>query len=131
MMSLFEIHTGVARAGSTFMAILAIWALVLRFRSRPLDGNWFGAAMVGELLLIAQFIMGWLLYFQTSGAGLPRAYLHILYGMVALLVLPAGYSYFGRIEDENVKTIAMAFICFFLWGIIQRASIVTDVLPIL
>jgi len=130
-MSLVEIHIGVARAGSTFMAILAIWALFLRFRSKPLDGNWFGAAVIGELLLIAQFAAGWLLYFQTGGTGLPRVYLHVLYGMVALLVLPAGYSYFGQLEDENVKTIAMAFICFFLWGIILRASTVADILPVM
>lgn len=130
-MALIEIHTGVARAGTLFMMVLAIWALFLRFRSRPLDGNWFGAAVVGELLLIAQFIVGWLLYFETGGAGLPRAYLHILYGVAALLVLPAGYSYFGNIEDENVRTIAMAFICFFLWGVLLRASTVADILPVL
>lgn len=130
-MSLLEIHAGVARAATTFMIILAIWALLLRFRSRPLDGNWFGAAMVGELLLVAQFLIGWLLYFQTGGAGLPRAYLHILYGVVTLLVLPVGYSYFSRIDDDNVKTVAMAFICFFLWGVILRTSTVADLLPVL
>ena len=121
-MSLFIIHAGLSNTGSLFMAALAIWAIYLRIRTQPLNGNWYGAAVMGEILLIAQFIMGWLLYFQLNGGALPRTYLHILYGLVAILTLPAGYSYFGNLEDENVKTVAMAAICIFLWGIIMRAS---------
>ena len=123
------IHDRLAQTAMLFIGILAIWALVLRFRSRPLDGNWFGAAIIGEFLLIGQFVLGFLLFFQTGGATLPRAYLHILYGAVAVIALPAGYSYFAKLEDENVKTVAMAAICFFLWGVIIRASSVAELLP--
>ena len=124
------IHDRLSQTAMLFIGILALWALLLRFRSRPLDGNWFGAAVIGELLLIGQFVLGFMLYFQTGGAGLPRAYLHILYGAVAVIALPAGYGYFAQLEDENVKTVAMAFICFFLWGIIIRASSVAELFPI-
>ena len=85
---------------------------------------------MGELLLISQFILGWLLYFQLNGGALPRPYLHILYGLVSIMALPAGYSYFSQLEDENVKTVAMAAICIFLWGIIARAASVAT-LPFL
>lgn len=121
-MPLSLIHDRLSDTATLFIAALAIWAIVLRIRSRPLDGNWFGAAVVGELLLIAQFLLGALLYLQTGGGTLARGYLHILYGVVAIITLPAGYNYFAKIEDENVKTLAMAFVCFFLWGIILRAS---------
>jgi hypothetical protein len=56
------------------------------------------------------------------GAALPRPFLHILYGIVAILTMPAAYSYFSQLEDENVKTVAMAVTCLFLWGILLRAT---------
>ena len=123
-MSLVEIHARLSDTASLFLAVLAVWAIVNRVRTRPLDGNWYGAAVIGELLLLAQFILGWLIYFQGFGVVLPRAYLHILYGAVAIIVLPAGYMYFAQLENENVKSIALALICIFLWGIVQRAGYV-------
>ncbi len=56
------------------------------------------------------------------GATLPRPFMHILYGIGAVITLPAAQSYFGQLEDEKVKALAMAAVCFFLWGIVLRAS---------
>lgn len=121
-MSWVEVHRGLANASTLFVAALAVWALFLRLRSQPLDGNWFGAAVIGELLLLAQFGVGWVLWFQGMGAALPRAWIHILYGVVAIITLPAAYLYFSKIQDPKVQTIAMAVACAFLWGIVLRAS---------
>ena len=122
-MSLPILHQGLANAAGWFVAILAVWALIQFLRSQALDGNWFGAAVIGELLLLAQFAVGWLLYFQvpieTMGQ---RPWIHILYGSVAVISLPAGYAYFNNIGQPKVQALAMAVICFFLWGIIQRAG---------
>jgi hypothetical protein len=126
-MSLIEIHAGLARTASLFLAVLAVWAILLRIRTRPLDSNWYGAAVIGEILLIAQFLLGWVLFFQFGGGALPRPYLHILYGLVAVIALPAGYAYFSRLEDEGVKTVAMAVTCIFLWGIVSRATNVATI----
>ena len=105
-----------------FVAILAVWSFVQRLRSRPLDGSWFGAAVIGELLLLAQFGVGWLLWFQGMGSVLPRPWIHILYGVVAVITIPAAYAYFSRIPDAKVQTLAMALTCFFLWGILLRSA---------
>jgi len=122
-MSIPEIHARLADSATIFVAVLGIWALLLRFRSRPLDTNWFGAAMIGELLLVAQGLLGVYLYYVAGvGAALPRPFMHILYGIVAVLTLPAAHSYFSQLEDEKVKSLAMAAACFFLWGIVLRAS---------
>jgi hypothetical protein len=43
-----------------------------------------------------------------------------------VICLPAAQSYFGNFEDENVKTLAMAATCAFLWGILLRASSVAQ-----
>jgi hypothetical protein len=128
-MTLNQIHSGLANTALLFIGILGIWAVLLRVRGRPLDGAWYGAAMVGELLLLAQVVIGAILYFQGFGVVLQRPMLHILYGVVAIITLPAAYAYFGQLENENVKTVAMAVTCFFLWGILQRANQVVYLIP--
>ncbi|RIK36006.1 MAG: hypothetical protein DCC55_28605 [Chloroflexi bacterium] len=125
-MSLVEVHIRLASTASLFIGILALWALFLRIRGRGLDGSWIGAAVVGELLLVAQGLLGGYLYFIGLGVALPRPFLHILYGVVAVVTLPAAYTYFGNLEDDRVKTLAMALTCAFLWGILQRASYVAQ-----
>jgi hypothetical protein len=126
-MALTQIHAGLANTAVLFIAALGIWALLLRFTSRPLNSAWFGAALMGEILIIAQGVLGGLLYLQGLNAALPRPFMHILYGVVAIITLPAAQSYFGQLEDENVKTLAIAASCFFLWGILLRASYVAQV----
>ena len=121
-MPITQIHAGLANTASLFVAILSIWALFLAMRNRPLDGGWLGAAVIGELLLVAQFALGWVLYFQGMGAVLPRPWIHILYGMVAVITLPAAYAYFSNIKDPRVQTLAMFAICAFLWGILLRSA---------
>lgn len=128
-MSIVEIHHRLASTATLFTAALGLWALFLRFRARPLDSNWLGAAVIGELLLVAQSLLGVWLYLQGTGAALPRPFLHILYGIVSVITLPAAYGYFNTLEDENVKTLAMAAASFFLWGIVLRAAYVAQFAP--
>jgi len=124
-----EMHRGLANASTLFVAALAIWAIFLRLRSQPLDGSWLGAAVIGELLLLTQFGVGWILWFEGVGTALPRAWIHILYGVVAVITLPAAYLYFSKIQDPKVQTVAMAVACAFLWGIVLRSSQVA-VIPV-
>ncbi|MFN8487186.1 MAG: hypothetical protein U0350_06300 [Caldilineaceae bacterium] len=128
-MSLVEIHTRLSSTATLFTGALALWALFLRFRAKPLDGNWLGAAVIGEVVLLAQSLLGFYLYLQGGGTALPRPFLHILYGIVSIITLPAAYGYFNTLDDENVKTLAMAAACIFLWGIILRASYVAEFAP--
>jgi hypothetical protein len=125
-MSLIEIHDRLADTAVLFIAALGIWALILRFMGRRLDGTWFGAAMIGEILIVAEGALGGLLYLGGSESALERPFMHILYGIVALITLPAAQSYFGNLEDENIKTLAMAAACAFLWGILLRAAYVAQ-----
>lgn len=124
MESLSDIHRGLAQSGIFFFIALGVWALWHRFRSRPLDGSWYGAAVIGELLMIVEFLLGWLLYGQGLGGNLARGFVHILYAAVAVITLPAAYLYLSRLKDENVKTLLFAIVCFFLMEVIVRARVV-------
>jgi hypothetical protein len=122
-MSFIEIHARLTDTATLFIGFIGLWALYFRFRGRPLDPSWYGAALIAELLLVAQVLLGVYLYYGLGlGAALPRPFMHILYGIVAVLTIPAAQSYFGQLEDENVKTVAMAAACIFLWGILLRAA---------
>lgn len=120
-MSLSDIHAGLAQSATLFMIILGAWAIVFRLRSRPLDGSFYGGLAVGEIVMVAQFALGWILYSQGLGDKLPRAFVHILYGAVAVITLPAAYAYLSKLEDENTKTILFAIVCFFLMEVVIRA----------
>ena len=120
-MSLTQVHAGLAQTGTLFMIALGVWAIVFRIRSRPLDGSWYGGAAVGEILMLVQFVLGWVLYGQGLGDNLPRAFVPILYGAVAVITLPAAYAYLSKLEDENVKSILFAIVCFFLMEVVIRA----------
>lgn len=121
-MSLVLIHSRLANTASLFIGAVGLWALFLWLRRRPLDGSWYGAAVIGELLIIVQGAAGLWLYLSGHGAALPRPFIHILYGIVAVITLPAAYGYFGALENERVKALAMALVCLFLWGIVQRGA---------
>jgi hypothetical protein len=128
-MPIVLIHRGLANSASLFLAILTVWALVQFLRSRPLGASWYGAAVVAELLLLVQFVVGGVLWLQGVQPG-PRPWIHILYGTVAVITLPAAHSYFGKLEDSRVQALAMTLACAFLWGIVQRSGqVITLQLP--
>lgn len=122
-MSFIEVHARLSETATLFIGFIGVWAFFFRIRNRPLDSSWYGAAVIGELLLVAQALLGaWLYYGMALGGALPRPFMHILYGVVSVVTIPAAQSYFGQLEDEKVKAVAMAAACIFLWGIILRAS---------
>jgi heme A synthase len=116
-MSLNFIHRGLANTVILFMFIMGIWALVLYFRNRSLDGNFFGIVVVGEILLVVQVSLGFLLVLQ--GFVPPRPFLHYLYGIFALLVLPAIY-YYTRGDLDRRAALIWFFTGIFMGGLALR-----------
>ncbi len=121
--TLLLLHDRLAVTTTWFMLIIGIWAVLLWLLQRPLAASWFGAVVVAEIAIIIQALVGAWLYLGVGlGPALPRPFMHILYGIVAVIGLPSAWGYFGNLQDERVKALAMAFTCLFLWGILQRAS---------
>ena len=117
-MSVSQIHSALANACLIFSLIIAGYGFLLYLRRRNIDSNFWGTLAAGELLFLAQVVVGILVY--TSGLRAPRTWIHALYGIVLLISLPGAYAV-TRGRDGRRETLIYAIIGLFLAGVTLRA----------
>lgn len=100
-----------------FSAIAAVWGLILYLRRQGISGNYWGILASAELLFVAQGILGVLLWL---GGGRPGRSIHVLYGIVAVITLPAFYT-LSQGRDDRRGALGYALALLFLVGISLRA----------
>lgn len=101
-----------------FFGVLTVWGLVGYLRGQAISGSYKGALAIGELLMLAQFLIGVLLL--IGGAQPFRLSIHILYGIVAIITLPGTFAY-TRGRDDRWEQLIYVVVCLFLCGIALRA----------
>jgi len=101
-----------------FFGILSIWGVFSYLRGQNISGSYKGALAIGELLMLAEFVLGVLLL--LSGAQPYRLSIHILYGIVAINGLPGAFAY-TRGRDDRWELLIYVAVCLFLCGIALRA----------
>jgi hypothetical protein len=118
-MTLVEIHGRLANTAILYIVLMTLWAFWRFIRRQGVDGNYRGALVVAEILLLLQGALGSYLFISSSGA-LERGYIHILYGVVSALVIPAIFLYTR--EDENrLSMLVYAALLLFLVGVLFRS----------
>ncbi len=117
-MSLPLIHAGLARAILVFSLILAGWSLVRALRRQGIDGTTWGIYASGEILFLAQGLIGAL---QLLAGAEPERGVHLLYGVVTALTLPAAYA-LSHGRDDRRAAWMYAVLGLFLAGIALRAQ---------
>ena len=117
-MDLTQIHGALANACLIFSLIIAGYGFLLYFTQRAIDANFWGTVAAGELLFLAQGVVGVLLY--ASGLRPSRDLVHVLYGIVLVITLPGTYA-ITRGRDSRREAIIYAIIGLFLAGITLRA----------
>ena len=85
--------------------LLGIWGGVLAARGRPTDDPVMIAAIVVEVALLAQSVIGLI---RLAGSGLAEPVTFIAYAVGILLVLPLGFQ-LARIERSRWGSGALAF----------------------
>ncbi|RME83919.1 MAG: hypothetical protein D6775_06875 [Caldilineae bacterium] len=124
-MPINEVHARVGNAALLFMLIAGIWGLIRWARQQGIDANYFGVLVVGELLVLAQWLLGaymWLGLGRVPASS--RPWMHYLYGTVAALALPAVYAYTrGQTEDRRHQAL-YGLVCLFVAAIVFRATMV-------
>jgi hypothetical protein len=101
-MSLGEIHGRLGYTALYYIGILAIWALWRFFRKQGINSNYWGALAIAEVLVLLQGALG--AYLWLSGQR-PGRGVHILYGIVAALIIPGIYLFTKGDEHRRVMLI--------------------------
>ena len=118
-MTIIEVHSRFAVTTILYAVIMAVWGLYRFLRNRQLDSNYWGAIVISEVLILVQAGIG--VYLLLSGAGhLTRGYMHILYGVVAALSVPAVYV-FSKGDDTRRMNLIYGLIYIFQAGILVRS----------
>lgn len=91
MSIIFSVHSLLGNTVMYYAAILTLWALWRIIRKQGMDSSYRGAAIIAGILVVIQGILGVVLYF-FSGLVLDKQ-IHVLYGALSALVIPAAYLY--------------------------------------
>ncbi len=118
LMTVLWLHERVGNATPLFMILVAILSFINYFRGIGLDGNVIGAIIVGELMMLAQAVLGFILLI----AGLwPGGWgIHFLYGSLSVLFFPALWAYTRGTSDRRAS-LTWAVGGLFMMGLTLRA----------
>jgi hypothetical protein len=114
------IHAQLALTVLYFMIIAGIWGLASALRGNNVTSNYWGILAVGELLILAQAALGLALWLRNLRP--ERAGIHILYGVVSAITLPAYYA-FSKGRDDRTASIIYGMLCLFVAVISLRARV--------
>lgn len=118
-MSTALLHERLATTAAFYALALALWAGYLAVRGRAIDGNYLGAVVIGEGLLIAEGALGaWLLFALGQS---PDRGIHFLYGTLALIIWPFLFTY-TRSSNGSREAVLFSAGSFFLFGLLLRAA---------
>ena len=112
------LHQGFARSVLLYSGILALWGFFQFLAGRNPSGAYLGALILMEALTVLQGIVGVVLFGQ--GHRPHDGGLHWLYGLLAVLTLPAAYSFSAR-GVERRDSLVFALATLFLIGVGIRA----------
>ena len=122
-MSLAFVHGRIAMAMALFTLLPGVYGLVEYFRHQPVSPSYWGIVVVGNLLALVQGALG--AWMGLNGAVPGRAWIHVLYGIVAALWIPLirlGYNQFLKPgHAKQHETLICAIVSLFEFGIALRA----------
>ena len=90
-MDLSFIHDRLANTVLLYFLAMMLWSIWRFFRKQGEDPNYRGALLISEILVLFQAGLGVLLWFTSRRPD--GGSMHLLYGVMAALGLPAVYAY--------------------------------------
>ena len=112
------LHGRIATALVLFAFIAGVYGLIEYFRKHEISPSYWGVIVVGNLAAVGQGIIG--LIMALGGASPARDWVHILYGVVALMWIPL-IHFFNRKRTGRSETLIVALVSLFECGIALRA----------
>ena len=96
-MSVIEIHNRLANTAMYYFILLTVWGYWRFFRKQRMDPAFWGALVIGEILVLLQSSLGgymWILGLR------PAQWAHYLYGIVTPMALPMAFMYTRGEQDR-------------------------------
>lgn len=85
------VHQRLAITALYYFLIISVWGYYRFFRRQGLDSTYWGALAIAELILVAEVLLGAVMWFQ--GFRPAQGWLHLLYGAIIPVLIPATYFY--------------------------------------
>ena len=112
-----QLHEGLGSTSLYYFLILSVWGYVRFFRKQGIDSAYWGMLVIAELLILAECFLG--AYLWLDGYR-PMRSIHVLYGLILPLMIPAAYFYTkGRSSRSEILIYSTATII--TVGLIVRA----------
>jgi hypothetical protein len=125
-MFLTDLHCRVGLAVIFFAFALGVWGVLAFLRGMGVTGSYFGALLIGEILMIAQAVIGVALI--VTGR-FPMDGLHLLYGVVIPLSWAAVYVYTRGAQTKR-EMIIYAVMSFIVMGLGIRGIMTGGAAPV-
>jgi len=110
------IHLLLTRTIILYLLICAAWGLSNALRARPASDSYRTTLLIAEALFVVQALVG----LELLGEGkVPAQWLHYLYGLLGVAVLPAVVGYVGR--GKQRESLWLGLTALFLCGVAIRA----------
>lgn len=120
-----QLHERLQTTVVLFMFAMGIWGVFNYIRKRPVSSDYAGALIIGEILIVVEALLGLVIFLY--GLRPVRTYMHILYGVTAVIALPGAFAY-TRGRDDRWEGLVYACVCLFLAGLsIRLQQIATQV----
>ena len=116
-MTLTDVHGRLATTALLFILFMAAWGLWRFFSRQGVDSSYWGALVIGEILILVQGALG--AYLWLSGLR-PDRDIHFLYGIAAALVIPGVWA-FTKGRQERREMLIYALMLLFMVGLLLRA----------
>jgi len=117
MQLLIRIHEGLSTTMLLFLLVLAGWGFLNYVRGPGITGSYWGTLAIGEGLIVVEGLVGFALSLLGNVAA--RGWLHILYGIVAVISIPAAFA-FTRGRTGRYEALIYALVALFLAGVTNR-----------
>ena len=114
------LHQGLANMAWMYFLFIGIWGMYRAFRGQDINSSYLGACVIGQILFIANIVIGAIIWLGGGGANLARAEVHLLYGAFVLVFLPFIYLAVLRGDDSNRGQWVISFVNLFLFGVSLR-----------
>ncbi len=118
-MFLVDLHCRLAIATLFFAIVLGLWGGVSFLLRRGVSGSYFGALVIGEILVLVEALLGILLVITGHW---PADVLHFLYGVLIALAWPGVYTY-TQAQASRREMGVYAIVSLLIFGLALRGMV--------